>query len=198
MCVISDCVRTDIAARGLCRKHYQRWRLRDRPTSLDALGDLTTEQRFWEKVEKTATCWLWTGALQPNGYGRFQNYLAHRYAYELLVGPIPSGLTIDHVKTRGCKHRNCVNPAHLEPVTQKVNNARGVGAAVTKARHAAKTHCKLGHEFTIENTYIKPDGRRSCKACKTSRAKAKPRSPEESRAAYLRWEARGKPKRKPR
>lgn len=90
----------------------------------------TPEQRFWPKVDKTSTCWLWTGALtlasnkHVGGYGRFrvgaQMRRAHRYAYELLVGPIPAGLDLDHL----CNNRRCVNPAHLEPVTRAVNISR--------------------------------------------------------------------------
>ena len=77
--------------------------------------------RFWAKVDKTETCWLWTGG-QSAGYGRFgfkgrPNLGAHRFAYELLVGPIPPGLDLDHL----CRVRNCVNPDHLEPVTRREN-----------------------------------------------------------------------------
>ena len=83
-------------------------------------------ERFWEKVDKTATCWLWRASIRNHGYGRIKvngrAEQAHRVAYELLVGPIPEGLTLDHL----CRVRLCVNPAHLEPVTQKVNIRRGL------------------------------------------------------------------------
>src|SRR5271167_976762 len=90
------------------------------------------EARFWPQMNRTDTCWLWKGFLH-NGYGHIRDknwkiQLAHRVAYELLVGPIPVGLTIDHLchntddTCKGgstCPHRECVNPAHLEPVTKR-------------------------------------------------------------------------------
>lgn len=126
-------------------------------------------ERFWAKVRKTATCWLWQGS-QKNGYGRFRVHKgagglrqAHAVAYELLVGPIPPGLQIDHVRARGCLHRACVNPAHLEPVTAAVNNSRSNSAT---ARNARKTHCPQGHEYTAENTILLKSGGRRCRICK--------------------------------
>ena len=119
--------------------------------------------RFEAKFEldETSGCWLWTAATQSDGYGQFwlspRVQLAHRVAYELLVGPIPEGLELDHVRARGRIHRHCVNPAHLEPVTKLENQARG--------KKATKTHCKRGHEFTPENTYRRPRGGRACRTC---------------------------------
>lgn len=114
-------------------------------------------------------CWGWTGSLTPSPgrYGVFHRrekkriitMMAHRTTYELLVGPIPEGYTIDHL----CKNHRCVNPEHLEPVPHGVNLLRG---NTINAANATKTHCKHGHEFTPENTYIRPDtGCRMCKAC---------------------------------
>ena len=94
-------------------------------------------------------CWLWSGAPNSCGYGQLQvsgrPWRAHRYIYEKLVGPIPSGLQLDHL----CRVRLCVNPAHLEPVNNRENVLRGVGRTAENAR---KTHCARGHEYTPENT----------------------------------------------
>lgn len=108
-------------------------------------------------------CWEWAGAHNPDGYGTAYPASkprgAHRVVYELLVGPIPEGLTIDHL----CRNRGCVNPDHMETVPKSVNILRGVGPG---ALNAAKTHCPQGHPYDTENTYVKPDGQRVCRTCK--------------------------------
>lgn len=68
-------------------------------------------------------CWPWRGAIQSKGYGMVGHRLVHRVVYELVHGPIPAGLTIDHL----CRNRACANPSHLEAVTMKVNYDRGEG-----------------------------------------------------------------------
>lgn len=105
-------------------------------------------------------CWLWTGALSPNGYGTFgSGGSAHRIIYELLKDPIPIGLQLDHL----CRTRHCVNPDHLQPITVRENILRGEGFAAINAR---KTHCVRGHEFTQDNTYINPTNKqRGCRLC---------------------------------
>jgi len=107
---------------------------------------------FWSRVQRAEGCWLWLGFLDKWGYGRFGRILAHRIAFSALVGPIPEGLELDHL----CGERQCVNPAHLEPVTHEENMRR---------RSATQTHCKNGHEYSAENTYLRPNGRRDCRAC---------------------------------
>lgn len=129
--------------------------------------------RFWAKVAKTPTCWLWTGARYSGGYGLLRaadgrNTPAHRVAYELLIGPIPDGLEIDHVRDRGCRHRNCVNPAHLEAVTHRENVCRGATFAAANIR---KTHCVHGHPLSGANLYIPARGGRECRACRAAAAR---------------------------
>lgn len=125
----------------------------------------SVEERFWAKVQLPAEpdgCLVWVGARTSHGYGHMNvkgSFVkAHRLSLELLVGPIPTGLVVDHL----CRNKACVNPNHLEPVTQKVNVHRGEGVAAIKAR---KTHCLNGHEFTVENTYVDRLGGRRCKTC---------------------------------
>lgn len=127
------------------------------------------QDNFWKYVTRGGPkdCWEWLGSKTDDGYGVFHvrrlteawNKGAHRVAYELLVGPIGEGLTLDHT----CVNTSCINPAHLEPVTQRENLLRG---NTVNAINAAKTHCINGHAFTVENTYIRPDdGTRMCKEC---------------------------------
>ena len=141
------------------------------------------ERRFWAKVEKTDSCWFWTGAKIQGGYGSFtdgrgSSVPAHRLAYELLVGPIPEGLVIDHL----CRTPGCVNPSHLEPVTVRENTMRGESGS---ARNARKTHCDNGHAFSISNTYLYPRSsrKRRCRACKREKQRQTRAAARELRAA---------------
>lgn len=140
------------------------------------------EDRFWSYVDKSAGsdgCWLWLGYRTRDGYGKFnandgtyRNVKAHRYAYEIAVGAIPAGLQVDHVKARGCQHRHCVNPAHLEPVTNRENALRSDSFSGINAR---RTRCVRGHLFTPENTRIDRlpnQTRRCCRACDAIRQRA--------------------------
>lgn len=106
-------------------------------------------------------CWLWIGAVNNKGYGSTsvsnRSVMAHRWSYELFVGPIPDGLHIDHL----CRIRNCVRPDHLEPVTLAENNRRS----------SMKTSCKYGHPFDDANTYVGTTYR-DCRACGRVRAAA--------------------------
>lgn len=129
------------------------------------------------KISIVGTCWVWNGELDKAGYGKAYLYgrrsLAHRLAYERLVGPIPPGLELDHVRER-CSSRACVKavadevgPAHLEPVTHRENTLRG---DTIPAANLAKTHCSEGHPFDAANTYREPSGARDCRTCRRLRA----------------------------
>ena len=128
-------------------------------------------ERFWEKVAKTNSCWFWKGSQSTAGYGTFNlgrsgdGYTyAHRFSFELVNGPIPEGLELDHL----CRVRNCVNPNHLEAVTRKENYERGFSPSAIIMRSGK---CKRGHDWTTENTYIWPQNpnRRFCRECRRIR-----------------------------
>lgn len=126
-------------------------------------GDSRLPDRFWAKVTVAESgCWIWTGAKPgTTGYGSYMVRKgtmrgAHRVAYEALVAPIPRPLVIDHL----CRVPLCVNPAHLEPVTQRENTIRGATGSAT--------HCKRGHLFDDANTLRTKAGHRSCRACHTA------------------------------
>lgn len=161
-------------ARGFCTNHYYQERRRQRRGPRPTLAE-----RFWAKVNKNGPdgCWQWTaGRLGSTGYGHFEKQPAHRVAYELAIGAIPPGLHIDHL----CRNRICVNPDHLEPVTQRENNLRGVGPS---ALNAVKRVCDYGHPFNVANTYHRPDGNRDCRPCKARRERDRQRRIREGSSA---------------
>lgn len=120
------------------------------------------EDRFWSRIHADGICWEWQGNKNTQGRGQFyangRQHQAHRVAYEILVGPVPDGLELDHL----CRNPICANPDHLEPVTHRENILRGYNPAAANAR---KTHCKRGHPFDEVNTYHRRDGNRDCRQC---------------------------------
>ena len=139
----------------------------------------TTEERFWSKVQRgkeISDCWHWLAYCQPKGYGLFRldgsMKLAHRIAYNLCVGPIPEGLQLDHL----CRNPWCVNPTHLEVVTNRENVLRGNAILPHK-------HCPQGHTYDNENTYVSPDGRKSCRTCNNQKSREYRQRRREARAA---------------
>lgn len=134
------------------------------------------EPRFWKLVDKNGPipdicgwdkgqCWTWEGAKNGNGYGNFSLHKGitgqpYRFSYSLVHGAVAENLEADHL----CRNRECVNPDHLEMVTHKENNARGMSPS---AIHARKTHCaRAGHPLFGENLYVGPQGNRACMECR--------------------------------
>ena len=122
---------------------------------------------FQIEPEPMSGCWLWTGTLIPRGYGRInwggRQVVVHRLIYEKHRGPIPTGLTLDHL----CRVRSCVNPDHLEAVTMRENCLRGESFS---AKNARQTHCKRGHALVSPNIYLSTPWKRACVACARERA----------------------------
>ncbi len=130
------------------------------------LHDSSVAKRLWSGALADGTgCWVWQRS-KRDGYGQMwvggTTVGTHRLAYEIVKGPIPKGLEIDHL----CRNRRCINPDHLEAVTGRENILRGEGAP---AQNARKTHCKRGHLFDEANTNIATGeraGERNCRECK--------------------------------
>lgn len=128
------------------------------------------EARLWPKVDAAGPCWLWTGHRSAQGYGRIGTgegravALVHRVVWELLVGPIPASLELDHL----CRVRSCCNPDHLEPVTHAENVRRGAFGA----NRLPLAKCRRGHDFTPENTAVYAR-QRECITCRNARRERK-------------------------
>lgn len=168
LCTAEGCAKPH-DSHGYCGMH--RFRLLNHG-SLELPPRATLMERLWQRIERADNgCWLWTGPTTTGGYANFacfhngesKPHRVHRLVYELLVEPIPEGLQIDHLchssatGCRGvCRHRLCVNPAHLEPVTP-AENVRRAAALIT--------HCPQGHPYDEANTVVRKDGARSCHAC---------------------------------
>lgn len=174
LCSAPGCDR-HASAKTLCRRHYKAAR-----RALVRKPPETVEARILRlvKVDPDSGCWVWIGSSNEHGYGILYyggtRAYAHRAAYETWVAPIPEGLTLDHVRARGCKTTLCVNPAHLEPVTQAVNTLRGTSPWAERARKAA---CVRGHPFDAANTVVSRQGYRECLACIQWRSLNRRKSP---------------------
>lgn len=125
---------------------------------------MSVVERLLARSVRDGACLRWTGAHTPKGYGQIaiekRRQAVHRVAFSTWVGPIADGLEIDHVKARGCRFRDCIEPTHLEAVTHVENIARAL----------VKTHCLNGHEMTPENSKPtnrrdRPPGGRRCRRC---------------------------------
>ena len=180
ICRFEGCTRSvgHKGGKGWCPTHYmQAWRWGS-PSITSA------EVRFGKHWKRIASgCWEWQSSISTHGYGQFhlhgKKLAAHRFCYELLVGPIPDGLEIDHL----CRNRKCVNPAHLEPVTHAENVRRGTSGHNWRA----KTHCPKGHPYDDVNTRLYR-GRRYCNTCLAEcgrRANAKRKAERAKRLVVL-------------
>ena len=166
-CRIEDCGKA-VAKSGLCSAHYTRLRRHGDPLGGSTFRTKgTAEERFWSYVEKAEGCWLWTRGKHSLGYGTFWDgtrlVKAHRFAYELLIGPVPEGLELDHL----CRNPTCVRPDHLEAVTHRENMRRGMSPAW--ALHNTNT-CKRGH--SLGDAYVRKSGGRVCRTCTLEYQKA--------------------------
>lgn len=136
-----------------------------------AFGDSRLLDRIWAKTRLNAEtgCWEWTGKTNERGYGYIQigrqSRRAHRVAYEAFLGEVPDGLVLDHL----CRVRNCMNPAHLEPVSHAENVRRGEAPSRRSWKLNPRSHCPQGHPYDEANAYIRPNGRRMCRACAQAR-----------------------------
>ena len=133
--------------------------------------------RFRARVKMLDGCAVWTGARTSAGYGEFsvngRVTLVHRWAYEAFVGPIPAGTELDHL----CRNRACTGVTaegvvlgHLEPVTHRENIHRGL-ATMNGALQRARTHCDRGHPYDEQNTRVRKDRGRRCRACDRERSR---------------------------
>ena len=159
LCSVLNCDRP-AKGRGWCPTHWARWKANGDPDVPRQVGQrrISREVLFWRKVnfDTPTGCWEWMGGKDWDGYGMAQaagrSCRSSRMAYIYLIGPIPSGLQLDHL----CRVVSCVNPWHLEPVTPKENRQR-----VSRL----KTACRYGHPYNATNTHVTKEGWRICRLC---------------------------------
>lgn len=128
---------------------------------------MNRELLFWEKVEKTEGCWEWRGCRQKKGYGQFSigsnlHVQAHRYSYQISVGPIPDGLFVCHHRD----NKGCVRPDHLFLGTNRENILDASAKGLLSNQNKDKTHCVRGHHLSGENLWVRKDGGRACRICR--------------------------------
>jgi hypothetical protein len=173
LCSVEGCTREAKTRMSLCSMHYSRlrnWGHLGPPGPIKAprlKGSTPAERLRLNSVISPEGCWRWQGAVTARGYGMVRvgpvNWPVHRLSYATFVGPIPEGLQIDHVYARGCRHKDCCNPDHLEAVTSRENTLRSLtGPSAVNAR---KTHCQNGHPFE-EWGRPQSNGGRYCLLCR--------------------------------
>lgn len=182
-CTGEECPRGPVA-RGMCLKHYKRWKKWGSPEGAapkisrgDSFRAKTTVSDFPHGRPGLGKCIEWRGLINHAGYGIFTHrpsgvirQMAHRAALELEGEQIPEGMVVDHV----CRNRACVNPAHLEIVTNEENLRRGIGY---RLRNGMDNSCVHGHKYTPENTYENPNKAQDirCRECSRERDRVRSR-----------------------
>ncbi len=178
-CAVDGCDGTYLT-RGWCRPHYMRWYRHGDPLGWTRPVAQDPKVRFQKFVSigqaplhrpALGACHLWTGVLNGDGYGFFRprknerGWQAHRWAFTQAGGVIPTDYVLDHL----CRVRACVNPLHLEPVTNAENLRRGLGWGL---RNGMRSKCRNGHEYTPENSRFTPEGWIRCRTCQRQHDKA--------------------------
>ena len=157
-CSVDDCGKK-FAARDMCQAHYEAWRRSYDGGELPTIEKLTDEERFWSLADKSGDCWIWNGTTGAGGYGTFwldgKHNKAHRMAYRYSGGELPDDLTIDHL----CRVIRCVNPEHLEAVTNEENASRAWKHRVRGDR------CRRGHVYE-GNSFIDHKNAIQCVLCR--------------------------------
>ena len=157
-CLVDDCDKK-FAARDMCHTHYGAWRRTHPDGALPPIEKPTDEERFWALADKAGECWIWEGSTGAGGYGTFwldgKHNKAHRMAYRYAGGDLPDDLTIDHL----CRVIRCVNPEHLEAVTNEDNASRA-----WKHRERGD-YCRRGHIYE-GNSFIDRNGYINCVLCR--------------------------------
>ena len=160
-CSIEGCGRS-VYARAVCRGDYDKMRKRGEIPPVPP----PAERLAARLVEQPNGCIEWTGCVDGDGYGNIRvngkNMLTHRFAWELVNGPIPMGLGVLH----HCDNPPCCNVERCLFLGTQTENAADM-VAKGRSRGQNITHCPQSHEYTPENTYVDPAGRRRCKTCRS-------------------------------
>jgi len=163
-----------IKSRGLCWPCWRECRASPKWRSGNELRPLR-ERLFAKLVFDQSGCLLWTGKKDSGGYGRTriggkgsEGRAVHILVWEMYEGPVPPGLQLDHVASRGCRNRHCASIAHLEPVTSAENTRRG--------RSGPREFCHRGHRFDEGNIVYGSRGKRECRKCRLARQRVNSRN----------------------
>jgi len=163
-CTLEGCAREGKIRRGMCPMHYQRTK---RHGTAEAPRPPSVMERFTAHLEERPNgCVEWTGGLDDHGYGRIsvngKNVYTHRFAWELVNGPIPDGMFICH----HCDNPPCCNPDDLFVGTHDDNMADKVAKGRTRNGRELRTHCPDGYPYDAGNTYLTTNGGRACWVCR--------------------------------